>query len=39
VLSEVWIEAVADKLRIDVAEVHATARERIAAAKARQDRL
>jgi uncharacterized membrane protein len=36
VLSEVWLEAVADKLSIDVAEVHATAQERIAEAKARQ---
>jgi hypothetical protein len=33
----VWLEAVAEKLRIDVTEVHATARERIAAAKARQE--
>ena len=39
VLSEVWLEAVAEKLRIDVTDVHATARERMAAAKARQERL
>jgi uncharacterized membrane protein len=37
VLSEVWLEAVADRLGIDVAEVHATARDRIAQAKARQE--
>ena len=37
VLSEVWLEAVADRLGIDVADVHATARERIAEAKARQE--
>jgi uncharacterized membrane protein len=39
VLSEAWLEAVAEKLRIDVTEVHAAARERIAAAKARQEGL
>lgn len=38
VLSEVWLEAVADRLGIDVADVHATAQERIAQAKARQER-
>lgn len=37
VLSEVWLEAVADKLGIDVTEVHATAKERIAQAKAQQE--
>jgi uncharacterized membrane protein len=38
VLSEVWLEALADKLGIDVTEVHATARDRMAEAKARQER-
>jgi uncharacterized membrane protein len=37
VLSEVWLEALADRLGIDVDEVHATARDRIAQAKARQE--
>jgi uncharacterized membrane protein len=37
VLSEVWLEALADKLGIDVTDVHATARSRMAQAKARQE--
>ncbi|GAB3981043.1 hypothetical protein GCM10029978_080730 [Actinoallomurus acanthiterrae] len=37
VLSEAWLEAVAEKLGIDVDQVHASARERIAEAKARQE--
>ena len=37
VLSEVWLEAVADKLDIEVTHVHATAKDRIARAKARQE--
>jgi uncharacterized membrane protein len=37
VLSEVWLEAVAEKLDIDVDQVHASARERIAEAKVRQE--
>jgi uncharacterized membrane protein len=37
VLSEVWLEAVAERLGIDVAAVHAIAHDRIAEAKARQD--
>ncbi|WP_433186176.1 DUF1003 domain-containing protein [Actinoallomurus sp. CA-150999] len=37
VLSEVWLEAVAEKLGIEVEQVHASARERIAEAKARQE--
>jgi uncharacterized membrane protein len=37
VLSEVWLEAVADKLGIDVGKVHATAEARISEAKARAD--
>jgi uncharacterized membrane protein len=37
VLSEVWLEALAEKLSIDVSEVHATARDRIAEVKARQE--
>jgi uncharacterized membrane protein len=37
VLSEIWLEAVADKLGIDVAHVHATAVQRIAEAKTRQE--
>jgi uncharacterized membrane protein len=36
VLSEVWLEAVADNLGIDVGRVYATAQERIEKAKARQ---
>jgi uncharacterized membrane protein len=36
VLSEVWLEAVADKLGIEVDKVHATARARIDQAKAEQ---
>jgi uncharacterized membrane protein len=35
VLSEVWLEAMADKLGIDVAAVHAIAKDRIAQANAR----
>jgi uncharacterized membrane protein len=35
VLSEVWLEALADKLGIDVTQVHATAEARIAQSKAR----
>lgn len=35
VLSEVWLEAVANKLGIDVATVHATAKDRISQANAR----
>lgn len=34
VLSEVWLEAMAEKLGIEMTEVHATAKERIAQAKA-----
>jgi uncharacterized membrane protein len=34
VLSEVWLEAVAEKLGVDVHQVHATAKERIAQSKA-----
>jgi uncharacterized membrane protein len=37
VLSEVWLEAVADRLGIDVAQVHTTAKQRIKEAKDRQD--
>ncbi len=37
VLSEVWLEAVADKLGIDVEQVHVTAKQRITEAKQRQD--
>ena len=37
VLSEVWLEAVAGKLDIDLAAVHAIARERIAEFKERQE--
>jgi len=37
VLSEVWLEALAERLGIEVAQVHATAKERIKEAKARQD--
>jgi hypothetical protein len=37
VLSEVWLEAVAEKLDINLADVHATAQQRIAEAKARQE--
>jgi uncharacterized membrane protein len=37
VLSEIWLEAVAERIGIDVDEVHATARDRIAQAKARQE--
>jgi uncharacterized membrane protein len=37
VLSEVWLEAVADKLGIDVDEVHASARRRIDDVQARQN--
>jgi uncharacterized membrane protein len=37
VLSEAWLEALADKLGIDVAKVHATADSRIAQAQARTD--
>ncbi len=36
VLSEVWLEAVADNLGIDVGRVYATAQERMEEAKARQ---
>jgi uncharacterized membrane protein len=36
-LSEVWLEAVAGKLGIDVGEVHRTAAARIAEAKKRQE--
>ena len=36
VLSEVWLEAVADKLGIDVGRVHAVAKDRIAEATAQQ---
>jgi uncharacterized membrane protein len=36
VLSEVWLEAVADKLNIDVTRVYAVAKDRIAEAKAEQ---
>jgi uncharacterized membrane protein len=34
VLSEVWLEAVAEKLGVDVKQVHATAKDRIAESKA-----
>jgi uncharacterized membrane protein len=34
VLSEVWLEAVAEKLGVDVQQVHATAKDRIAQSKA-----
>ncbi|MBO3748479.1 DUF1003 domain-containing protein [Streptosporangiaceae bacterium NEAU-GS5] len=37
ILSEVWLEALAAKLGVEVAEVHVAAAERIQAAKARQD--
>ncbi|WP_207709934.1 DUF1003 domain-containing protein [Actinomadura macrotermitis] len=37
VLSEVWLEAMADKLGIDIDEVHTKATARIAAAQARQE--
>lgn len=37
VLSEVWLEAVAAKLGIDVDQVHTAARERIADAKRQQE--
>jgi len=37
VLSEVWLEAVATRLGIDVDEVHATARRRIAEVKQEQE--
>lgn len=37
VLSEVWLEALADKLGIDVDQVHSTAEKRITQAKARAD--
>lgn len=37
VLSEAWLEAVAGKLGIDVAAVHATAKDRIAQANAREE--
>jgi uncharacterized membrane protein len=37
VLSEVWLEAVAAKLGIDVDEVHASARRHMAEAQTRQD--
>jgi uncharacterized membrane protein len=37
VLSEVWLEALAVKLGIDVTDVHATARSRMVQAKARQE--
>jgi len=37
VLSEVWLEAVAEKLDIDVGQVHHTAAQRIKQAKARQE--
>jgi uncharacterized membrane protein len=33
VLSEVWLEAVAEKLGVDVKQVHATAKDRIAQSK------
>jgi uncharacterized membrane protein len=36
VLSEVWLEAVADKLGIDVARVYAVTKDRLAEAKAEQ---
>jgi len=36
VLSEVWLEAVADKLGIDVSRVYAVARDRVAEAKAHE---
>jgi len=34
VLSEVWLEAVAEKLGVDVKQVHATAKDRIAQSRA-----
>jgi uncharacterized membrane protein len=37
VLSEVWLEAMAGKLGVDVDQVHTTAEARISAAKARAD--
>ena len=37
VLSEVWLEAVADKLGIDVSRVYAVAKDRLAEAKAEQE--
>jgi uncharacterized membrane protein len=37
VLSEVWLEAVADKLGIDVHRVYAVARDRVAQAKAAEE--
>jgi uncharacterized membrane protein len=37
VLSEVWLEAIADNLGIDVGRVYATAQDRIEKAKALQD--
>ncbi len=37
VLSEVWLEAVADKLGIDVGRVYAVAKDRLAEAKAEQE--
>jgi uncharacterized membrane protein len=36
VLSEVWLEAVADKLGIDVGRVYAVAKDRVAEAKAHE---
>lgn len=39
VLSEVWLEAVADKLGIEVDKVHTAARTRIAQAKAQQNQV
>jgi len=36
VLSEVWLEAVADKLGIDVSRVYAVAKDRVAEAKAHE---
>jgi uncharacterized membrane protein len=37
VMSEVWLEAMADRLGIDIEHVHTLAGERMAAAKVRQD--
>jgi uncharacterized membrane protein len=37
VLSEVWLEALAIKLGIDIDQVHATVRDRLTAAKHRQE--
>lgn len=37
VLSEIWLEAMAERLGIDVDLVHARARDRVAEAKAQQD--